>query len=367
MSDRVAAFIERERDSLAERWVSAVQDDTASQALSVDEVRNSIKGFLELVAAGLREASIEPVAPELLQEPATQAKSHGQQRFHLGYDLGAVIREYAKLREVLFAGFKEEGLTLSPEEAQRLSAFLDEGVATAATHYTQERDARLREQTAEHVGFLAHELRNPLQDARLRLELIKRRPSGPTAFDLQSLDRALQALGDRLDNALIDASLRAFPSPSKEPVDLSTLLVEVADEVAPKSDEKGVEVVVSAEPDLCLDADRRLLHSAISNLLRNAVKFSAAGGSIQLRAKKAGARVVVELEDACGGLPEGAVERMFDPFVQLGKDRSGFGLGLAIAKQATEAHDGALRVHDLPGRGCVFVLDLPAREIPPTE
>ena len=81
-----------------------------------------------------------------------------------------------------------------------------------------------------------------------------------------------------------------------------------------------------------------------------------------MRAKTSDERVVVEVEDACGGLPEGSVEKMFDPFVQLGKDRSGFGLGLAIAKQAAELHGGGLRVHDLPGRGCVFVLDLPIRD-----
>jgi signal transduction histidine kinase len=49
----------------------------------------------------------------------------------------------------------------------------------------------------------------------------------------------------------------------------------------------------------------------------------------------------------------------------MGQDRSGFGLGLAIAKQAVEAHGGELRVHNLPGRGCVFVLDMPTEPAPP--
>ncbi len=69
--------------------------------------------------------------------------------------------------------------------------------------------------------------------------------------------------------------------------------------------------------------------------------------------------MVVEVEDACGGLPEGAEKKIFDPLVQAGVDRSGFGLGLAIAKQAAEAHNGQVRVHNLPGKGCVFLLDLP--------
>jgi hypothetical protein len=107
-------------------------------------------------------------------------------------------------------------------------------------------------------------------------------------------------------------------------------------------------------------ADPRLLRSALSNLIRNAIKFSKPGGTIWLRGKEAQGRVLLEVEDECGGLPKGEVQKLFDPFVQAGQDRSGFGLGLAIAKQAVEAHDGSIRVHDLPGRGCVFVLDLPA-------
>ena len=114
-----------------------------------------------------------------------------------------------------------------------------------------------------------------------------------------------------------------------------------------------------AEPTLQIVADERLLDSALSNLVRNAVKFSAPGATVHLRAKQSVERVVLEVEDQCGGLPEGAVEKMFSPFVQLGQDRSGFGLGLAISKRAAELHKGDLRVHDVPGHGCVFVLDLP--------
>jgi signal transduction histidine kinase len=70
-------------------------------------------------------------------------------------------------------------------------------------------------------------------------------------------------------------------------------------------------------------------------------------------------RLVIEVEDCCGGLPPGKVEEAFAPFVRLDTKQSGFGLGLAIAKQAVDAHGGAIRVQNLPGKGCVFVLELP--------
>jgi len=64
--------------------------------------------------------------------------------------------------------------------------------------------------------------------------------------------------------------------------------------------------------------------------------------------------------DGCGGLPPGKAEELFDPLVQRSADRSGFGLGLGIALQAAEAHNGTIRVRDLPGQGCEFTIDVPS-------
>ena len=110
-----------------------------------------------------------------------------------------------------------------------------------------------------------------------------------------------------------------------------------------------------------IQGDARLLHSTLSNLIHNAVKYTREGGRVTVRGRSVDDRVVIEVEDECGGLPEGKIEELFNPFVQAGADRTGFGLGLAIAKQAAEAHAGAIRVHSLPGKGCVFTLDLSQR------
>jgi signal transduction histidine kinase len=240
-----------------------------------------------------------------------------------------------------------------------LSRILIEGIASAAAQYSLERDSQTKIQAAEHVGFLAHELRNPLQTAQLRLEMMKRRPAGPTPGDVGALERALRLLRERIDNELFDVQLHAFPAPRFKKLGVRQVLDTLAEDVAPQGEGKDVEILVDADPGLEMSADERLLDSALSNLVRNAVKFSKPGAVVRLRAKESEHRVVIEVEDQCGGLPEGAVEKMFSPFVQLGQDRSGFGLGLAISKRAAEVHGGALRVHNLPGRGCVFVLDLP--------
>jgi signal transduction histidine kinase len=69
---------------------------------------------------------------------------------------------------------------------------------------------------------------------------------------------------------------------------------------------------------------------------------------------------MIEVADGCGGLAPGKAEELFTPLVQRGEDRSGFGLGLSIALQAAEAHNGTIKVRDVPGTGCAFVIDLRA-------
>jgi signal transduction histidine kinase len=143
-------------------------------------------------------------------------------------------------------------------------------------------------------------------------------------------------------------------------VRLSDIVDEIAAEAGADAEQGQVRLIVNVRDGAEVVADPRLLRSAASNLVRNAVKFTHEGGTVEVRAHVAGERATIEVEDACGGLPPGMVEKAFAPFVQLDASRGGFGLGLAIAKQAAEAHRGAIRVQNLPGKGCIFVLDLPA-------
>jgi signal transduction histidine kinase len=73
----------------------------------------------------------------------------------------------------------------------------------------------------------------------------------------------------------------------------------------------------------------------------------------------AGHRVLIEVEDECGGLPEGKAEALFEPSVQRSADHSGLGLGLLICQRGAKAIGGTIQVRDLPGKGCVFAVELP--------
>jgi signal transduction histidine kinase len=87
------------------------------------------------------------------------------------------------------------------------------------------------------------------------------------------------------------------------------------------------------------------------------VKFTHSGRTVRVRVRPG----TVEIEDECGGLREGDEKRIFQAFRQSSEDRSGFGLGLAIARQAIEAHGGSVQVRNLPGKGCVFQVSMPEK------
>ena len=118
-------------------------------------------------------------------------------------------------------------------------------------------------------------------------------------------------------------------------------------------------IVANVDPKLAVMGDRNLLLAALGNLLQNAFKYSHAGGEVTLNAYASGERILIDVEDSCGGLAEGVAERMFLPFAQMSRDRSGAGLGLSISRRGVEANGGTLSVRNVPGTGCVMTISLP--------
>jgi signal transduction histidine kinase len=104
----------------------------------------------------------------------------------------------------------------------------------------------------------------------------------------------------------------------------------------------------------------------VTNLLSNAFKYTPAGGRVILRARATEERVAIEVEDACGGIPESKSD-LFQPFGERrARNRTGLGLGLSIARKAVRAQGGDIEVRNMPGKGCTFVIEIPgaAEEVP---
>jgi signal transduction histidine kinase len=350
------------RDDLVECWRARVQGGIDPGSAPAPEIVDTLPSFLDEMVAMLRRAAT-PGERAPTEKAGEIALTHGSQRFHAGFSLGAVIREYGVLRECLFQLVRERDVPYTLGELEAAVAIVDAAIANAAEQFTRERDESFERQTERHFGFIAHELRTPLSSSVLAAHLLQRRPEGHRDTVLQRLVRNLSTLRQRVDNSLVSLRihhLSRMRSVQATDTSLREIVDEVREELAGDAEER--QIAMSVEGSAVTQADPRLIHSAVANLVSNAVKFTRPGGAIHIRINEPSQLASIEVEDECGGLPEGKAEELFTPFIQRGSNRRGFGLGLAIAKDAVEAHHGTVQVTNLPGKGCVFMLTLPRVE-----
>jgi PAS domain S-box-containing protein len=212
----------------------------------------------------------------------------------------------------------------------------------------------------EFVANAAHEMRTPLTGVIGAVQALQ---AGAAAIPAER-DRFLSHLGreaarlSRLNESLLLlAAIDGAGALPRARVPLLEVLEDVASDlvVAP-----GVEVVVGADPELVVVTNQGLVERVVANVAENAAKHTAVG-RIDLTARRDGDAVVVEVRDTGTGLGDATAERAFDRFYR-GGDRSGdgFGLGLAIARQAAVAVGGTLDLSDAAGGGALARLTLPA-------
>jgi len=354
-------MLEARRDVILARWKDRVLGRLAPASLPPLELLDHLPAFLDEVSATLRLLAETGELPDI--EDSATAAIHGENRLRLGFSLDAVVREYDALRDVIDAIASETGIAISHDEGRCLARSVTAGIATAVSEYARQRDAELSRQHNEHVGFIAHELRNPLSTASLALEMLFR--EGHLSMTLRpshALVRALEHVHALVDRVLRDARVASGVDLVRERTTLKALIDDTELMVGPDAEAFGVGLRVAIEEDGELLVDVRLVRSALGNLVRNAIKYSHRGGLVELRARVSGELAHVEIEDACGGVDPLKLEQAFTAFVRLDQEKAGFGLGLAIAKQAVDAHAGTLRVQNIPGKGCIFVMELPVAE-----
>ncbi len=246
------------------------------------------------------------------------------------------------------------------------------GVAVVLRDITEER--LLDQRKEEFVSIVSHELRTPLTSIGGALDLLLHRYAGEVNTKQErylslakgSCDKLNLIIDDLLDlNRFADGRLEM----ELQPVDLQKLVHEAADNYRAAAEGQEVELAISALNDLDafkVSADRNRLHQVLNNLLANALKFTQAGGRIQLELFRSAAMpdlVGVSVFNDGEEIDEQDHERIFDKFEQARRTRSGSvsgsGLGLSISKSIVEAHGGRIWVESGRGDGTRFVFTLP--------
>lgn len=295
---------------------------------------------------------------------ARSAGLHGIEFFRLGYTLSHVVHAYGAMCQSITALATKKNITITPAEFRDLNLCLDVAIAGAVTEYQFVRNTQESSREVEHLGFLAHELRNAIGTVKMAIALIKTGTVGFGGSTGQVLDRGVLRIEELVDRSLTEVRFRVDPEVRKESVSLIQIVNQLMVTAEIEAQAKGQVISLDIDPTLVAEADQQLIYSAISNLIQNALKYSHPGGKIQIRGTHAGKNVVIEVEDECGGLSDRASE-LFKPFEQQHEDRKGLGLGLTIAQKAILLNHGTIDVRNLPGKGCVFTITLPQKlEVP---
>ncbi|MBC7801575.1 MAG: HAMP domain-containing histidine kinase [Gemmatimonadaceae bacterium] len=229
-----------------------------------------------------------------------------------------------------------------------------------------DRTSRLMDGVRQVSNAIAHDLRTPITRARARLEDAAahgastaelRTAVGRAVADLDGVTAVFQAL---LRIAEIEAGARrsAFTT-----LDAGPLLADLAELYGAVAEERGMHLILQAEPSLPVYGDRELIQQAIANLLDNAVKFSPSGGVVMMRAWRDGAVLRVGVQDQGPGIPAADQARATERFYR-GEDARhtpGFGLGLALVRAVAVLHGGRLTLSDA-SPGLCAMLTLPTAD-----
>lgn len=212
---------------------------------------------------------------------------------------------------------------------------------------------------SERLGFLAHELRNLLNTALLAFDAIRSGRVAVAGSTGMVLHRSLTGANSLIGRSLAEVRLTQGVQ-HREPIDVVGFIEEITPAAMLAADAHRIVLTVAAvEPGLRIEGDRQVLSAVLMNLLQNAIQFRQPGTAITLRVGAGDERVLLEVEDRCGGLPVTDADELFRAFEQRGANRTGLGLGLAFSRWGVEANRGRVYARNLPGTGCVFTIDLP--------
>jgi signal transduction histidine kinase len=200
---------------------------------------------------------------------------------------------------------------------------------------------------------VAHEMRNPLTPIRLAVAQLSRSAAPPQQ---EAID-VLVAESGRLEQLAREfTEFGRLPEGPAAPVDLPELLTDLARASVPPTMRVRLALDPALQPVL---GHHDPLRRAFGNILRNAVEACDAQGEIEVTARPEDGGVCVEIRDHGPGVPRELADRLFDPYV-TGKS-GGTGLGLALARQTVEMHQGSIAVEDTPGGGATFVVRMRGR------
>ena len=343
VSDRQRHTLPEVEQPVVQAGVAAVLSVLRSSAVVVDESDHVLKASAPAYAFGLVRGHAV-VVPELL-------------------DLVAQVRRDGQIRESELdlpapAGGTARTLTarVAPLGARLVLALVED----------RTREKRVEEVRRDFVANVSHELKTPVGALRLLAEAVDDASDDPEA--VQRFASRMRTESDRLSGLvqqIIELSRLQAHDPLERPVmvDLDAAVATAVDTNATEAAAKGITVESRGEPGLEVFGSQELIGAAVSNLVANAVAYSADGSRVVVTTRSEGDRVQVVVVDQGIGIPAEDIDRIFERFYRVDPARhrstGGTGLGLAIVKHVAATHGGDVSAWSVEGQGSTFTLSLP--------
>lgn len=349
-------FIEMNREEIIERCRAKVSSRSFPPPTEA-EIDHGVPIFLDQLVISLRDPTLENLA---ISRSAIQ---HGHDLLVQGYTVSQVVHNYGDVCQAITELAMETAAPIATDDFRMLNQCLDDAIAGAVTEYGRERNKTTLDvetmRGTQRLGYFAHELGNLINTGILAFEILKTGNVGVTGSTGAVLHRSLMGLRALVSRSLAEIRLTEGVQ-NRERLLVAGLIDDLAPSAMLEATSRGIMFMVAAiEPGVVIVADKQVITSVVVNLLQNAFKFTRKGSTVTLRVGASAGRVLIEVEDECGGLPGGNTNDLFRPFEQRGADRTGVGLGLAFCRWAVEANDGRIYARSLPDVGCVFTVDLP--------
>ena len=357
---RLLTLLKEKRDELLATWRRQVRQLPGAANLDAPTINDQVPELLDHLSEALK-------AGDENHETNAVSAEHGLLRWQAGFDVSEVVAEYSFLRKCLQDAAEGDRIELSGKTCHVINGVFDDAIAKAVKAYETMMTIETQHRHDEHLAFLLHDLRTPLEALSLATTLLERslpdheRNAGVEA-SLSVLRGNITRLSKRVRHVLSTSARFAKSSPPQfVSLKLRAQVEKIVRDLEPLAKSAHTEVRNEVDAQLDVYSDELLLAQVLENLIANALKFTPKG-TIQIGARKIddGRALECWVKDSGQGIPASQIDKVFERF-ETGSDpeHSGMGLGLAIVKEIVVLHKGEIRVQSEVGKGSTFTFVLP--------
>lgn len=212
---------------------------------------------------------------------------------------------------------------------------------------------------------VSHELRSPLARLQVAVEMIRQQPDKTNEL-MERIDKESQRLAALVGELLTLSRLEAdVYDNEKDYFDINGLLQSIVDDAQFEAKSQNKRVAFNGLDEILINGSIELLRRAIENIVRNAVYHTPENTSVSIAIRHENNRITISVSDSGDGVDKDRLKDLFQPFVRINERKQnvkvpGYGLGLAIARQALEIHNGQIKAYNHEGGGLCIEMEFPA-------